>query len=282
MASIVIDKSFLQGTPAKQVHALASEHRLLMSDALLYELLTTKEKERRECFSKLPDGLNPVDFVSHIGTLMRMEIETQKPSGCPSSNKEDISFFFNDRLKSGNYVYPDEVQAAIDEETVRLKNSIDSFIKKAGCIPSLFPDIMKESQTEKDAARLDAEKTIASPGALLPFLEQLKSPSDKEVLPSISSINEDWVIYRWLQVQLLFAIDLHMRYQGKIRQFLDSSRSDSKVLEKLEHDVLDAEVLMLGCLERAFATQEKKLKSWFGCLCPKGTLYKYESLGQTA
>ncbi|MNT61706.1 hypothetical protein D3C72_1993660 [compost metagenome] len=82
-------------------------------------------------------------------------------------------------------------------------------------------------------------------------------------------MTEDWAIYRWLQVQFLFALDLYVRYQGKVPDSMGSA-----AWEKLEHDVLDAQVLMLGCLEGAFATNEKKLIRWRRMLCPNGTLYE--------
>jgi len=44
----------------------------------------------------------------------------------------------------------------------------------------------------------------------------------------------------------------------------------SAAWEKLDHDVLDAQVLMLG----AFATNEKKLIRWWRMLCPDGMLYE--------
>ena len=82
-------------------------------------------------------------------------------------------------------------------------------------------------------------------------------------------IDENWALYRWLQVQLLFALDVFVRYQGKSPDI-----ENPRIYERMEHDVLDTQLLMLGCLEGAFATREKKLKRWWSLLCPKGSLYE--------
>lgn len=269
VASIVVDKSFLQGAPARRISDLASEHRLLMSDALFYELLTTTPQSRCQCFSKLPAVPNPVDLVSHVGALMRKELDTQRPSGPPSFHREDLNFLFNSQLTAEHYRPPADAQQAIDEETARLKWSVDAFIERSEHIPSFFPDLLNGSQSEREDARLEAESTIASPRALLSFLGQLEPPPGESALPSADRINENWAIYRWLQVQLLFSLDLYVRYQGNV-----ATQLTINVLEKVEHDVLDAELLALGCLEGSYATMEKKHKRWWRLLCPNGTLYE--------
>ena len=269
MTSIVIDKSFLQGTNARRIRKLAAEHRLLMSDALLYELLTTKAKSRRECFAKLPKVSNPVDLVSHVGTLIKREIDTRKPSGPPSLNKEEIAFVFSDALTTEHYTPTSDEQSVIEEETVRLKSNVYLFLEKTEHIPSYFPDLLRGTQANRKNAHLKAEKAIVTPQALTPFLAQLKPPPGEKELPPADAITEDWAIYRWLQVQFLFALDVYVRYQGSVPKELSQ-----KVFERIEHDVLDADLLTLGCLEGAYATQEKKHKRWWGILCPNGKLYE--------
>jgi hypothetical protein len=44
--------------------------------------------------------------------------------------------------------------------------------------------------------------------------------------------------------------------------------------ERIRHDVLDAQYLMLALLEGAFATKEKKMCEWWGKLMPEGVLYR--------
>lgn len=269
MATIIVDKSFLQGIKALHVRALAAEHRLLMSDALLYELLTTSATARRRCFSKFPTGRNPVDLISHTGKLMRLEIDTHKAAGLPSTHKDSITFQFNDRLVEADYVPPSDALQAIEDETARIKGAVHSFLDKIEHIPSFFPSLLKGTSAEQKRAHQEAEEALASPRALFPFISQLTPPPGEKPLPPVESMTEQWAIYRWIQVQLLFALDVYVRYQGNPPEALSQS-----VFERMEHDVLDAELLMLGVMEGAFATYENKLKRWFSLIRPDGDLYE--------
>ncbi|BCK86524.1 hypothetical protein MIZ01_0286 [Sideroxyarcus emersonii] len=268
-AAIVLDKSFLQGAKRLRIHELAASHRLVVSDALFYELLTASEPDRSRCFAKFPPIDNPVDLVNHIGTLMRIEIDTHQPAGKPSSHRESLRFQFNSRLQNTNYELPVEVQQMVDEQTNDLRLHVDQFVGRAATANSFFPNLLVGNQAERTKARDDAERAIAEPGSLINLYSNLEPPPGERPLPPSSLVTEDWALYRWLQVQFLFGLDLYVRYQGNI-----PSKFSSAIYEKLEHDVLDAEVLMLGCLEGAFATRENKLKRWWRLLCPNGTLYE--------
>jgi len=269
MTSIVIDKSYLQGTNANQIRQLALEHRFLMSDALFYELLTTKPEYRCQCFNKFPSDSNPVDLINHIGTFMKVEIDTHKPSGLPSQNIEEFEFTFNEKLTREDYSPPPDAQTEIDEETSRLESSVYSFLERTKVIPSFFPNLLRGNQTERDKAHMEAEALIVSPQSLTSLLSEIKPPAGEKELPPATTLNNNWAIYRWLQVQLLFALDVHVRYQGNIPEKLGP-----KVFTRMEHDVLDAELLALGCLEGNFATKENKHKRWWKLLCPSGELYE--------
>lgn len=266
--AVVLDKSFLQGSKKSHIQELAASRRLVMSDALFYELLTSSEPGRSRCFSKLPQTDNPVDLVSHIGTLMRIELDTQLPAGKPSSHREQLRFRLNPALLQLDYQLPEQAQEAVEEQTAQLKSDVQLFIERAAIMNSFFPDLLNGSHARREGARAEAENAIAAPGALSEFYAALEPPLGERPLPSASLVNESWALYRWLQVQFLFAIDVYIRYQGRIPQSFGPV-----TYEKLEHDVLDAQILMLGCLEGAIATQERKLKRWWRLLCPDGVLY---------
>ncbi len=268
---IVVDKSYLQGISTSLVRELAGTTRLLVSDALFYELLTTRLEARKRCFAKFPPENNPVDLVSHIGPLMRIEMNTQKRSGKPSQHREnrDFDFRFNSALVEDNYELPPEAVIAIQEHTGELQNDVRSYIERVSLIPTFFPDVLVGSTEDRKAAAADAEEAIAAPGSLLPFYSNLEPPPGETALPPAELVDESWALYRWLQVQLLFALDVFVRHQG-----IKPDLGNPSIFEKMEHDVLDAQILMLACLEGAFATREKKLVHWWSLLCPEGTLYE--------
>ena len=267
--AIILDKSFLQGSKAKRIRELASTHRLVISEALFYELLTSPEPGRSRCFAKFPRVKNPVDLVSHIGMLMRREIVAQAPSGRPSEHREQLTFQFNPYLVNSDYVLPEEARATLEQQTAELRSDVSAFLERVSTIPSFFPNLLTGTDSDRRAAHTDAEHALAEPRALIPFYSQLEPPPGEKALPTPDLVSEEWAVYRWLQVQMLFALDVYVRYRGKVPQDLSP-----RTYEKMEHDVLDAQVFMLGCLEGAFATREKKLKRWWTLLCPGSVIYE--------
>ncbi|GAB4562190.1 MAG: hypothetical protein Tsb007_28000 [Rhizobacter sp.] len=198
-----------------------------------------------------------------------MEIDTGHSAGKPSSHKETLRFQFQPELLTGAYVLPKEAKSEVKRQTKLLRKDVKSFVSRARSISSFFPTLLQGSQSEREEIRAIAEELVAKPGSLINFYSSLKPPLGERALPPADRVNENWALYRWLQVQFLFGIDLHVRYQGQI-----PSTFTPGIYERLEHDVLDAQMLMLGCLEGAFATKEKKLQRWWRLLCPGGTLYE--------
>ncbi|HET7675544.1 MAG TPA: hypothetical protein VFL54_08480 [Gammaproteobacteria bacterium] len=268
MTAVILDKSFLQGASGDCIRALAETHRLVVSDALFYELLTAPEPGRSRCFAKFLPTENPVDLVSHIGELMRFEMDNRVCCGKPSAHREALRFKFNPALMAPDYILPAAGLQAVEEETARLRADVESFLERASMVPTFFPDLLKGSTTQQKSAQAEAEQALAAPGSLMAFYSSLEPPAGEKPLPPAHLVSEDWAVYRYLQVQMLFALDVYVRYQGKLPQPLSGA-----VYERMEHDVLDAEVLMLGCLEGAFGTRERKLQGWWRLLCPHGRLY---------
>jgi len=263
--SIILDKSFLQGSKTAAIRSLAQSHRLAVSDALFYELLTCAAPVRARCFAKFPPGPGPVELVSHVGTLMKIEIETQRPAGKPSTHRETTTFAFNARLTSPDYTLTRTQQATVQEEMDQLRQSVVRFIGRVKITGELFPSLRIGNNDD----RLEIERLILTPADLLRFYGSLKAPSGEKPFPPTELVSEEWAIYRHLQIELLFALDVYIRYHGNIPKTLSPV-----AFEKMEHDVLDAQGLVLGCLEGCFATRENKLKRWWRMLCPNGQLFE--------
>jgi hypothetical protein len=267
---IVVDKCFLQGTSTVRVQELATSHRLLVSDALFYELLTADGPARRKCFAKFPAEENPVDLISHVGVMMRFEIDNQTPAGKPSAHREnDVPFRFNDALLSEDYELPADARRNIEEHTAQLRSDVMTYLNRVEVVPTFFPNLLSGTTDERKVAVEEAERAIATPGALLPLYSNLEPPFGEKPLPPIERVCEHWAVYRYLQAQMLFALDVFVKYQGRTPDV-----SNQNIYERMEHDVLDAQVLILGCLEGAFATHERKLQRWWKVLCPYGQLYE--------
>lgn len=266
---LLIDKNFLQGSKSSEIQRLMETRRLLMADTLFYELLSSAEPGRSRCFAKLPAIENPVDLVNHVGGLLKREIRSHRPCGKPSENLEELRFRFNHALASPNFALPTDVIEAIQEEEAQLHIEVESLLALVETVPTIFPDLLKGSDSERANLRTIVESVIADDmDGIRTMYSSLSSPPDGPALPPAELIDRHWAIYRWLQVRLLFVVDIYCRYGGTVPQ-----HPVGRVFERLEHDVQDAQYLVLGVLEGSFATRERKLQRWFSLLCPEGDLY---------
>lgn len=266
--TLVVDKSFLQGVSTAQIRSLCTTHRLVMTDVLFYELMTCQDSERIACFWRFPPEENPVILAKHVGAMLKHEIESHRPFGLPSKNPEDIRFRFNPALTGNDYVLPDDAAAAIEEENSRTHKDVLSFIERVHTLRTMFPDLLKGSDTMRGEARTEAERVICTdPEPVLDFYSSLEPPEGQPSLPPATIVSPSWALFRWLQVQLLIGLDAFIRYGGLIPDQLSM-----KAYEKLEHDVLDAQYLITATLEGSFATRETKLKRFWQMLRPDGVL----------
>lgn len=267
--TVVLDKSFLQGSKAAAIHEMAESHRLLMSDALFYELISDP-KSRALCFAKFPRKDNPVELISHPGDMLRREVQTHRPCGKPSLYCEDIRFQFNAALLRDDYQFPPEAAATVLEHTEELRSDVASYLNAIRLTPTFFPDLLKGNDASRAIARREAERAVAEETQnLLRFYRLLTPPPGEPSLPPAELITPDWALFRWIQVKLLFALDVYCRYSGNLPEPLTA-----KVHKRFEHDVLDTQYLILGLLEGAFATREKKLQKWWRLLSPNGALHE--------
>lgn len=248
------------------MYDLSASNRLLMSEALLYELLSNPADYRR-CFVKFPSVDNPVDIVLHVGGYLKREIESHRPALKPSSRKQEVRFRFNPRLLDEDYVLPGEAAVEIERQRQELLSDVEALKERALGMPDFFPEVFVDNDRVVQAAKAEAELLIARPGFLLDFYAQLRAPKGIRRFPPRKLVTEKWAVYRWLQVQFLFALDLYSRFGRAL-----SEPMSPKQEEEIEHDVLDAQYMLIGALEGAFATQEKKLVRWFKLLQPDGLL----------
>ena len=76
---IVIDKSFLQGKRKEEIQSLYNEgYSLLMTQGLIFEILTTDDQERAKCFKHIPEIENPFVLLNSYLILLNFEINTKK------------------------------------------------------------------------------------------------------------------------------------------------------------------------------------------------------------
>jgi hypothetical protein len=267
LVPVVVDKSFIQAHRPEAMRYFASRHRILMTEALLFELLSNPQ-DRRSCFAKLPPGDNPVDIVLHRGAFLRKEISTRRSVPQPSKKLEKLRFKFNDKLLESGYHLPPEAKAVLAEQRREVLEDAKSTKSRALLMPSFFPDLAARKSHTRRAAREVAEEQIVQRESLMDFYEGLRSPKGQRKLPPRRFISESWAVYRWLQIDFLLCVDLYYRFGSKLNEPMLP-----KVEQGIQHDILDAQYLLVGVLEGSFATQEAKLQRWFKAILPQGTLH---------
>ncbi len=266
-SSIILDKSYLQGTSGTAIQALSGQLQLLMPDVLFYELISSDEPGRSRCFKKLPQKSNPIPITTHVGALMKKELTTHRPAGLPSENLEELNYRFNPALSDGSYELSSTDVTAIREIEAELTSDISTLIEKSSLVATMFPNMGKGSIEDQKKYKAEIEEFIANDvSELRKFLSRLELP-DEASMPAEEDLNTSWALFRWFQVQLLFSLDIRNRYGD-----IDSSALTRKQAVGLEHDVLDTHYVISGVLQGAFATKEKKLKKFFNLLCPDGIL----------
>jgi hypothetical protein len=243
-----------------------------MTDVLFHELITTKEESMRRCFNKFPNETNPVELIPNIGTLLRDELTTHRPCTPLYNQRVKIVFKFNEKLRDGTFQFTEEQneikQNREDQVRVDTKEFFDLAMLVPGFLPYLnnmpFKEFPNAIETAKQQIATDADKVREIYKSFLNHYAP-SNPID------FSVIDSNWAYFRWIQVRVLYSLNLLLKYQGQ----LPKDPSD-KFWRRIEHDLLDSEYIMLGSLAGALASNENKMISNFQYICPDGLSFRIE------
>jgi hypothetical protein len=252
MQYIVLDKSYLQGATSRQVQSLCENNVVLMIETLFYELLSTDEEQRAQCFRKLP-GENPVELLPRPGPLFRYEIANGKAAYPVTEHILRIPFTF-------------DLDATLDEERRRhLADSESKIIRAQEEYPEMAHDIggwfphlrsMKETERRAECKRLKSEMSDDDVRAVYRDIA-----GEVEDFPSHELLDPTWVLYRWTQARVIAGLDFVACYGFSIMNFNQ---------KKLENHLHDMEYLTMAPLAGGIATRDKRLASNFELVCPGG------------
>ena len=279
MKPIILDKSYLQGISQARYQELSEQFQFLMTDTLFYELIKGDEPARSGWFRKFPQNNNSIPPLKSVWDMLRMELATHKPAGLPSDNLDDSLRSAIRRLisglREGTYTLTDHDKATIREIAADVNRDADRLMDFTH-LEALFPDIRKASDEERNKRRSEYEQYIANNiEELSNFLSNLEPP-DGNTMPPSDILNKSWTLMRWLQVQLLFSLDIYYRYGREDFSKWTQKQKDKLKEEKITHDVLDMWYLILGVLQQGFAVKENKLERFYELLCPHGMLLTIE------
>lgn len=267
MNFVVVDKSWLQGgVRIENIQAFAVGKRLLMPAALMYELFTTdKEFVKSTCFRKLIKVQDSIDLVEHVGSFMRYESEYQTSCTPIQNQKLPIVFEFNPRLKEPNYPFTQEQMESIEYFRKGWEmDDVESFKKLAAGVTVWFPEIEGlKAGSGHESIKPTIESLTKSTDRVKEIYEKL-SATRNDFFPPAEIVDESWAFFRWLQVNLIYAVEYTRKYGA----------GNADVMAKsLPNDLLDQQYIITGTLAKALATRDKDVRRYFELCCPDGHLY---------
>lgn len=252
---IVIDKSFLDGSTTEQIRLLCGQHTVLFSEILLFELMTTSLKSQKRCFSKFPATPNPVVLIPSVGTLLSYEIKNGVSCMPLIERKIQEDFKFNERLALGTFIPGGDVKLTIEEWLSLVRNDTINFLERCAVVYQFFPELNGVENKEFYEAINQARIRIATDEDFVKeiyasFLDE-NAPPDA---PKPDVIDKTWAFFRWVQCQILSALRIFGKYQGKIELPVTNG-----VFTHAEHTMHDIHYTILASLSDALASIDKEI-----------------------
>lgn len=264
---VVLDKSYLQGSSKHEIHRICSHYQLIMPEVLFLEILTTKEESMVKCFKKFPQIENPVALVPNVGTLVRYETEKNEPCSPIEKQFLKIRYVFNKRLAENKFVFTDQQKDALNEWEKSTTGNTGGFIEKAIVTDGWFPELSNYMPGSSLSPLSDAMRRVVTE---LDFVREIYSQLRDEIFetykalwPEPCKIDINWILFRYLQVHLLAAIE-YIRKYGK--------ESPNLISKRLKNEYIDIDYCIIGTLADGLATRDKTMTKFFNLLCPNKAL----------
>ncbi len=210
---VVLDKSYLQGTCAEQVEQLCNNCRTLIPDVHLYELFLAPSSTRARCLRKLRRDQPVVDVVMGLGVLFRFEVNNCAPC-TPLDERFVVRVKLADSLFDSSGTLTPEQTQYLDKTEMDLCAQTVNVISIWRTVDRFFPRLHGLKPGDSCEAVEQARNSIANDTLTVRQIyedirQQWEIPNWFHAeLPPPHLIGPQWVIYRWLQLNLLAAIDI--------------------------------------------------------------------------
>lgn len=254
---ILLDKSYLQGARPDQVIDLCNSYRVLMTETLVFEIMTSTPEKTRACFAKLPGGSKPVEIVPDTGYLMRKEVERGESCGPVLAHRLLEEWSFNPGLADGSFQSSDELSRCIADWLDEEQEFVDGFLAKVAIADRTFPPLAAASPGERLEVALDLCHRISSDSDGVREFYAATRPAG---FPPLERLEETWAIFRWYQVNMAAVAEFFARHGAEP----DAAR------EKVMNERLDLDHTAVALLVGGLASCDKTMLRRFCTLCPAG------------
>ena len=279
--SVIVDKSYLQGAGIHPLLELQEDWNLLFPDAFFFEVASTDKTARDRCLKKLREihRSGRLFVAPNMGELLRREIHTLNGAGLPSENLVeglDLDTFFGIRFDDLSRARREALQSTEAD----FDHGVDGLVACASTLQGRFRGTSAGTTKQRKEAHRRASEMVARDTDFITrfFADSVcqgtHPPPGAPLLAAAARdgrLGPEWTIYRWQQAQLLYGLELTERYGRLTREELTP-----KQRERLQHDVLDLEYLVLGVLQGALITTDKRMRGMFRLLRPDGALLPHQ------
>jgi hypothetical protein len=248
---IVIDKSWLDGASTQAVRELCGARVVLFSEELFFELMTTSARSQKRCFSKLPEGPDPIVLLPNAGKLLRFERDWLKACGRLGQHRDDeVPFQFHAGLRDGSYELGEQLADTLSQWQAQVRDDTEGFIERCHIVHQFFPEM--ETLTYKDLphAVAKARQKVGSDADFVRAVYDsfLDKPEDTDGPPA-HRIGPDWLWFRWVQCQILSSLRIFERHQGMM-----PAQVGKDFWRRAEHSMLDSYYVMMAAIAGGLAS----------------------------
>ena len=167
-------------------------------------------------------------------------------------------------------------QDALALTEIEFDQEVDALVEKANTLHGHIQGTSNGStEQRKRAYGLARQEVSQDRDFIVKFFAEVLcggayAPPGARLLMQIAhtgAFGPEWALYRWTQVTLLYAIDL-LEKHGQ----LAPEKLTTKQRQKLQHDVIDMQYVVLGVLQGALASKDKRMRAMFKLLRPDGAV----------
>jgi len=234
---LVLDKSFIRGSNATRLNTLTKEYDFYVPSAFYFELFNNKPKDRSATISGFEEF-----YRIDISSSLKKETESIRPLSIERS-----------KVKTFNHIVR-------DQDWMVGSNELNSLKKYQKYIVEPMVDLFFRLMNEKEALGFTSDELASISGSKEDFIALCSQLIEKDRIRLIASmasikyaslINPSWLKFRQIQAWALQVLILKRLYPDQ-KQALGR--------ERMKHEILDLEYLILGLHLGALATKETSQK----------------------
>ena len=271
MTDVVIDNSFFQATGT--LGLVNSTYCFLFPDAFFREIAITTREKREKCLPKIRvlHSKQNMQVLPYIGELLEKEMQTLNPAGLPSDNITK-NLALQSFLEYDFANFEKEQQNVIWQPKGEINQDVEDLINTANQLQLAFPKVIQKSLEHRKEACQELRKKFSSDcDFLLNFLSDFVLAAENSLYRNLSladlarrgTVDSEWTIFRWIQVRLIYCVDLAEKY-GQ----LNMSDITPGMRKIFQNDISDMEYVIMGILQKSLATNDKDMMEIYRTLQP--------------